>query len=334
MKYALLPQRHRIVFLLLAAIVASMANRSFAAAFKDAPDLVVAADGSGDYKTVQEAVNAVPDNNAKRFVIFIKPGTYKAHITVPRGKRFLTLRGEDANATVLTNDLHIKSPGADGREVGTTGGSSSVIQAPDFIAENLTFENNAPHVAQALAAYMDADRAVFRHCRFLGYQDTLRVRSGRQYYEDCYIEGRTDFIYGEGTAWFERCHIHTLDAGWITAANTPREQPYGLIFSNCVITGEPGVKTMLGRPWRDFASTIWLNTEMQDAIAPAGWHNWDKPAAEKTVRYAEYGSHTPDGKSIDLTARVPWAKRLTPEEAAQLTVERVLCGEDKWNPAK
>ncbi len=295
-------------------------------------DFVVAADGSGDFKTVQEAVDAVPDNNEKRVTILIKPGTYKGHLEVPKRKKRLTLRGENAEKTRLTNDLHIKSPGVDGREVGTEGCATVVIQAPDFIAENLTIENNAPHVAQALALYADADRAVFRGCRFLGYQDTVRVRSGRQYFADCFITGRTDFIYGEATAWFERCHIHVLDWGWITAADTPPDQPFGLIFSNCKITGEPGVKTMLGRPWREFASTIWLNTEIHDAIAPQGWHNWNKPDAEKTVRYAEYGSRTPDGKIIDLSTRVSWAKCPSAEEAAQITVERVLNGEDNWNP--
>ncbi len=296
------------------------------------PDFTVAADGSGDFKTVQAAIDAVPDNNTKRIVIYIKSGTYKAHLVVPKRKTLITLHGEDAEKTLLTNDLHMKSLGTDGREVGTMDCASVVIQAPDFVAENLTFENYAPHIAQALAIYVDADRAIFRRCRFLGYQDTIRVRSGRQYFTDCFINGRTDFIYGEARAWFERCHIHVLDWGWITAANTPQNQEFGLIFSNCKITAEKGIKTMLGRPWREFASTIWLNTEIHDAIAPEGWHNWNKPDAEKTVRYAEFGSYTPDGKIIDLTPRVSWAKRLNAEEAAQITVERVLGGDDKWNP--
>ena len=298
------------------------------------PDFVVAADGSGDFKNVQEAINAVPDNNEQRAVIFIKAGVYKGHFVVPKSKIRLTVRGEDAEKTRLTNDLHMKSLGADGREVGTIGCATFVVQAPDFMADNLTFENNAPHIAQALAIYADADRVQFRKCRFLGYQDTIRVRSGRQYFEDCFIEGRTDFIYGEATAWFERCHIHVLDWGWITAANTPQEQAFGLVFSHCKITGEAGVKTLLGRPWRNFASTIWLHTEIHDTIAPEGWNNWNKPEAEKTVRYAEWNSQTPDGKIIDLAPRVSWAKKLTIEEAAQITTRRVLSGEDGWNPTR
>ena len=158
------------------------------------------------------------------------------------------------------------------------------------------------------------------------------MRSGRQYFADCFINGRTDFIYGEATAWFERCHIHVLDAGWITAANTPQDKPFGLVFSHCKITAEPNVKTCFGRPWRDYASTIWLNTTIHDAIVSEGWNNWNKPEAEKTVRYAEFGSVTPDGTPIDLAPRVSWAKRLSAEEAAQITVKNVLGSDDAWNP--
>jgi pectinesterase len=288
------------------------------------PDWVVAADGSGDFQTLQEAIDAVPINNQKRVVILIKPGVYKAHVVIPKNKPFITLSGQDAEKTVLTNDLHQESIGADGRKAGATGSATVVIYGADFRAQNITFENNAPRVAQALAIYVDADRALFRHCRFLGYQDTVRVRSGRQFFDQCFINGRTDFIYGEATAWFERCHIHALDWGWITAARTPKEQPFGLVFSHCKITAEPGIKTMLGRPWGEYAGTVWLHTQIHDAISPTGWHNWDKPEAEKTVRYAEYASVTPDGKAIDLSTRVPWAKRLIPEEATRYTMSNVL----------
>jgi pectinesterase len=299
------------------------------------PQLVVASDGSGDYKTVQEAVDAVPARNSQRFVILIKPGIYKSHLVVPKDKPFITLRGEDAAKTILTNDLHVKSLGADGKEVGTIGSASTVVSSNDFSAENITFENDAPHVAQALAIYIQGDRAIFRKCLFLGWQDTIRVRSGRQYFEECTIAGRTDFIYGEATSWFERCHIHvTQTGGWITAANTPQDQPYGLVFSNCTITGEPGVKEMLGRPWRPFAHTVWLNTRMADVIAPEGWNNWGKPDNEKTVRYAEYNSRTLDGKPVDLSKRVSWAKQLNAEEAAQYTISKVLGDIDNWNPVE
>lgn len=295
-----------------------------------ATNLTVAADGSGDYQTVQEAVDSVPDNSAARFTIFIQPGVYKEHLVIPKSKINITLLGADAQITILTNDLHVKSLGEDGKEVGTIGSASSVVSAADFRAENLTFENTAPHVAQALAIYVQGDRAEFRKCRFLGYQDTIRVRKGRSYFEDCLITGRTDFIYGEATAWFERCQIHVTETGgWITAANTPQEQPYGLIFSNCLITGEPNVQEMLGRPWRPHAHTVWLNTRMSEVVNPLGWNNWSKPESEKTVRYEEYNSTTLDGKPVDISRRVAWAKQLSAEEAAQYTIDNVL---GDWNP--
>ena len=295
-----------------------------------AANITVAADGSGDYRTMQEAVDAAPDKSATRTLITIKPGVYKGHLVVPRDKINLTLRGEDAEKTVLTNDLHVKSLGEDGKEVGTIGSASSVVSADDFRAENLTFENNAPHVAQALAIYVQGDRAEFRKCRFLGYQDTIRVRKGRSYFEDCLITGRTDFIYGEATAWFERCHIHVTETGgWITAANTPQEQLYGLIFSNCLITGEPGVQEMLGRPWRPYAHTVWLNTRMSEAVNPLGWNNWGNADNEKTARYAEFGSTTTDGQPLDVSGRVSWAKQLSADEAAQYTLDKVM---GDWHP--
>ncbi len=295
-------------------------------------DFVVASDGSGDFKTVQEAVDAAPNESEKRTVIRIEPGIYKAHTVIPKAKINLSLVGDNAKTTILTNDLTVKSLGEDGKEVGTIGSASVVVNADGFQAKNLAFENNAPHIAQALAIYVQGDRAIFRDCRFLGWQDTIRVRKGRQYFRDCYISGRTDFIYGEATALFDRCEIHVLEAGWISAANTPETQKYGLIFSGCKISGEAGVQTMLGRPWRGWAHTVWLDTEMENVIAPAGWHNWNKPEAEATVRYAEFGSKTPDGEPIDVSQRVAWAKKLSAEEAAAYTVERVLAGDDGWNP--
>ncbi|MBW3634975.1 MAG: pectin esterase [Armatimonadetes bacterium] len=293
------------------------------------PDFVVAPDGSGHFRTVQEAIDAAPSQSPRRVVISIKPGTYKAHVVVPKDKTNLLLLGEDAEKTILTNDLHVKSLGADGKEVGTIGSASVVVSADDFEARGLTFENNAPRVAQALAIYVNGARQIYRNCRFLGWQDTIRVRKGPSYFQNCFINGRTDFIYGEATAYFDRCHIHVLEAGWITAANTPQDNPYGLVFSQCRITAEPRVQTFLGRPWRDYAQTVWLNTVMDDVIVAAGWHNWNKPEAEKTVRYLEFGSVTSDGNPVDVSKRVPWSKILTPDEAANYSMEKVLGG---WNP--
>src|ERR1051325_3863935 len=215
-------------------------------------ELTVAADGSAKYRTVQEAVMAVPAGSADNPVIIrIKPGTYKELIYVQREKRFFRLVGEDAAKTVLTYDLNANLIGRDGKPIGTFRTPSTQIDADDFTAENLTFENSAGAVGQALALRVDGDRVRFRNCRFLGWQDTILLNRGRHYFENCYIEGHVDFIFGAATAFFERCHIHCLKDGYITAASTPDNQPYGFVFSHCKITGASReVKTYLGLPWR------------------------------------------------------------------------------------
>jgi pectinesterase len=294
-------------------------------------NLVVAADGAGQFKTVQEAIMAVPAGSAANPVlIHIKPGTYKELIYVQREKRFFHLLGEDAQNTVLTFNLNANMPGADGKPIGTFRTASTVIDADDFTAENVTFENSAGPVGQALAIRVEGDRVVFRNCRFLGWQDTILDNRGRHLYQGCYIAGHVDFIFGGGTAFFEHCHIHCLRDGYITAASTPDNQPFGFVFSACKITGErPEVRTYLGRPWRVYASTIFLDTEMSDVVRPEGWNNWKKPEAERTARYAEFNSA---GPGANPAGRVKWAKQLTASEAKALTLQTVLRGHDGWNP--
>jgi pectinesterase len=294
-------------------------------------ELVVAADGSGKYRTVQEAVMAVPAGTADNpVVIRIKPGTYKEIVYVQREKRFFKLVGEDASKTVITYDLNANIKGVDGKPIGTFRTPSVQIDADDFTAENITFENSAGPVGQALAVRVDGDRVIFRNCRFLGWQDTILLNRGRHYFENCYIAGHVDFIFGAATAFFERCHIHSLKDGYLTAASTPDNQPYGFVFSHCKITTEtPNVKTYLGRPWRAYSSVTFLNTEMPESVRPEGWHNWSLPEREKTARYAEFGSTGPGAKQA---ARVPWARRLTRGEAQAITPQKVLAGADGWNP--
>jgi pectinesterase len=224
-----------------------------------AQNITVAQDGTGQFKSVQEAIMSVPAGSAgKPVVIHIRPGIYKELIYIQHEKRFFRLVGEDATKTVLTFDLNANLIGKDNKPITTFRTPSTVIDADDFMAENITFENSAGPVGQALAIRVDGDRAVFRNCRFLGWQDTVFLNRGRQYFEDCYIQGHVDFIFGAATAFFERCHIHCLRNGYIAAASTYDYYPYGFVFSNCKITGEPDVKTYLGRPWRDFANTIYL----------------------------------------------------------------------------
>jgi pectinesterase len=294
-------------------------------------ELTVAADGSGTHKTVQEAIMAVPAGSQNNpVIIHIKPGIYKELIYVQREKRFFHLVGDDPKKTILTYDLNANLTGKDGKPIGTFRTPSTQIDAEDFTAENITFENSAGPVGQALAIRVDGDRVVFRNCRFLGWQDTILLNRGRHYFEGCYIEGHVDFIFGGATAFFESCQIHCLKDGYITAASTPDNQPFGFIFSHCRITGAtPGVKTYLGRPWRAFSSVVYLNTSMSQAVRPEGWHNWNFHEREKTVRYAEFGS---TGPGANPRARVAWARQLTKSEARAITLEKVLGGADGWNP--
>jgi pectinesterase len=293
--------------------------------------LVVSSDGTTKFKTVQAAINAAATGTATNpTIIRIKPGTYKELIYIQREKRFLHLIGENPTNTVLTYDLNAKMSGPDGKPIGTFRTPSSLIDADDFSAENITFENSAGPVGQALAIRIDGDRVAFRNCRFLGWQDTILANRGRHYFESSYIAGHVDFIFGGATCWFEKCRIHCLRDGYITASSTPANKPFGFVFSNCRITGEtPNVKTFLGRPWRSYASVTYLKTEMSDNVRPAGWDNWRDPARESSVRYSEFNSFGP-GASPD--ARVKWARQLKAAEAQAFTLQKVLGGQDGWIP--
>lgn len=305
------------------------------------PDTVVAADGSGDYTSVQEAISKAPMRTGRddpRWVILVKPGTYRERIHVQRERGNILVRGEDAEKTIITFDLHANLPGPDGKGIGTFRTPTLWLDGDGMIWDNLTIANGAgkpgprpggPDVAQALALRVDGDRVVFRRCRFLGWQDTILTTRGRQYFADCYVEGSVDFIFGGGTAFFDRCHIRAVGDGYLTAASTPDGEAHGFVFADCRISGAEGVKTWLGRPWRNFARTVFLRTEMSAAVQPAGWHNWNKPEAERTTFYAEFGS---TGPGANDAARAKWAKPLTAADAAALTPAAVLGGADHWDP--
>ena len=291
-------------------------------------NITVAADGSGQFKSVQEAVMSVPSGSATNpVIIHIKPGVYHELIYVQREKSYFRFVGDDPTNTILTFGLYASMTNLDGKPLGTFKTPTVTIDADNFTAKNVTFANSAGPVGQALAIRVDGDRAAFSNCRFLGWQDTILLNRGRQYFQDCYIEGHVDFIFGAATAWFENCHIHCLRNGYITAASTPQDQPYGFVFSNCQIDGEPGVKTYLGRPWRLYASVLWWNCQMSDVIRPEGWFDWKKPEAHKTARYSEFNSTGPGANPL---ARVSWSRQIA--STNKETVEHVLGGTDGWVP--
>jgi pectinesterase len=293
--------------------------------------VTVATDGSAQFKSVQEAIMSVPSGSRENPVtIRISPGTYKELIYVQREKQYFKLVGENPTNTILTFNLYAGMTNSSGKPMGTFKTPSTTIDADDFIAENITFENTAGAVGQALAIRVDGDRAIFRNCRFLGWQDTILLNRGRQYFENCYINGVTDFIFGAATAWFENCRIECLGNGYITAASTPQDQPFGFVFSNCKITGStPDVKTFLGRPWRIYAGTIFLNTEMSGVVRPEGWNDWSKPESHLTVRYAEF-NNTGDG--AEGSPRPDWVKKLKESDANKITMDKVLGGAEGWDP--
>lgn len=294
------------------------------------PDAVVAASGT-PYKTIQSAIDAAPTTAGARWLIHIAPGTYREILHVPRGKRPLALIGDDPSRTTITFDHKASDPGPDGAAIGTFRSATMFVEGDDVQIENVTIENGAGPAGQAVALRLDGDRIVVRNSRLLGWQDTLLVNHGRHYFESTFIAGHVDFIFGAATAYFSHCHLHAWRDGYLTAASTPADQAYGLVFVDSIITGEPEVKTYLGRPWRDFAQTTFVRTVMGGAVVSEGWNNWSQPDREKTSRYSEFGSSGPG--AVSLARRVAWAKKLTAAEAEQFTVATVLGGADHWNPS-
>lgn len=297
--------------------------------------LTVAQDGSGDYKTIQEAVNAVRDLSQEQVSIHIKPGIYREKLVIPSWKKKISLIGAGTGSTVITNNDYSGKDYPGGRDAfgrtkfSTYTSFTVLVQGDDFVAENLTIENTSGRVGQAVALHVEGDRAVIRNCRLLGNQDTLytATETSRQYYENCYIEGTTDFIFGEATCVFQQCTIKNLTSSYITAAATTQEKKFGYVFLNCKLIADTAAKRCyLGRPWRPYAKTVFLNTEIGPHISREGWNNWGKPENEKTAFYAEYRS---TGAGADAEKRVEWSKQLSNKEARQYTLNKIF---DGWNP--
>ena len=341
-------------------------------------------DGTGDFTSVQAALDSLPADNQEPVTLFIHKGIYREqiHVTVP----YVSFTGESAEETILTYGLYARMPSDDIGKLGTFRTYSCFIDTHDFTASNLTFENSAgpgTKVGQALALYVDGDRIAFHDCRFLGNQDTLFTAplppkeiepdgfigpkqfapriNGRQYYKNCYICGDIDFIFGSATAYFENCVIeslcHTTNVndiqGYITAASTPESQEYGYVFSNCKLISKncPPNSVYLGRPWRNYAKTVFLECALGNHIHECGFHDWKKEDARNTVLYAEYRNypassadttsnnrslnddiHCIDGRCIPYPHRAEYVCELDAVQAEHFSKENVLSGADYWNP--
>ncbi|MCC6460866.1 MAG: pectin esterase [Saprospiraceae bacterium] len=284
--------------------------------------LVVAQDGSGDCATIQEAINQAKAFPDQRITIFIKKGVYREKVKVHAWNTLLTLQGEDPATTRITGDDFFDKINLGRNSTFYT--ATVLVQADDFRAENLSIENTAGPVGQAVALAVEADRCIFLNCRVLGHQDTLYVAgsNARQYFKNCYIEGTTDFIFGAATALFDSCGIHSKSNSYITAASTPRSKRFGMVFRHCVLSAAPGVDSVyLGRPWRDFARVVFFKCHLGAHILPEGWANWTDTRRDQTACFAEFNN---SGPGAGAARRVPWSRRLSSREARQYRLAKIL----------
>ncbi|MBK1878367.1 hypothetical protein JIN87_15915 [Pelagicoccus mobilis] len=282
--------------------------------------LVVSKDGTGDYSNIQDAINNCKSFPDQRITILVEPGVYEEKIVVNSWNTRISLIGIDADRTVIR-----WSDAAEGRKNGTFWSYTMLVQANDFRAENLTIENAAgsgPGIGQAVALHVESDRVVIDACRLIADQDTLYAagENSRQLYRNCYIEGTTDFIFGEGTAVFENCQIHCKTASFITAASTAEGVRFGYVFLDCKLSFAQGVDNVyLGRPWRPFAKTVFVRCDLGNGIHPEGWSRWGYKYAE--THYAEFEC---TGAGADRSERVDWSFELSEDEAKLYTKDHVF----------
>ena len=289
--------------------------------------IVVSRDGTGNFRTLQEAIESARAFMDYTVTIYVKNGVYKEKVIVPSWVENIDIIGEARDKTIITYDDH-----ANINKMGTFRTYTVKVEGSDITFKNLTIENNAAQLGQAVALHTEGDRLKFINCRILGNQDTIYTgaKFTRLYFKDCYIDGTTDFIFGPSTALFEDCIIHSKRNSYVTAASTPKEAKYGYVFKHCKLTAEPGVdKVYLGRPWRPYAYTLFIECELGKHIVLAGWHNWGKQSNEETARYMEYKN---TGEGANASERVAWSKQLTKKEAEAVTVDAIFRTQSDWNP--
>lgn len=321
--------------LLLSLVLALAGTLAVNAANKyDNPDtLFVARDGTAEFRNIDDAIEVCRAFMEYHKVIFVKKGTYKEKLIVPSWLTNIEICGEDRDNTIITYDDHanVFIPGTD-RKMGTFRTYTVRVDGNDITFRNITIENNAARLGQAVALHTQGDRLTFVNCRILGNQDTVYTGgiNTRLYFKDCHIEGTTDFIFGPSTAWFENCTILSRTDSYITAASTPQDVEYGYVFNRCKIVAAEGVsKVYLGRPWRPYAHTLFMNCQLGKHILPVGWHNWSNTQNETTARYCEYDNH---GEGAATKERAAWTRQLTKKEAAKVTLENVFRQNGGWMP--
>lgn len=321
--------------LLLSLVLALVGTLAVNAANKyDNPDtLFVARDGTAEFRNIDDAIEVCRAFMEYHKVIFVKKGTYKEKLIVPSWLTNIEICGEDRDNTIITYDDHanVFIPGTD-RKMGTFRTYTVRVDGNDITFRNITIENNAARLGQAVALHTQGDRLTFVNCRILGNQDTVYTGgiNTRLYFKDCHIEGTTDFIFGPSTAWFENCTIMSRTDSYITAASTPQDVEYGYVFNRCKLVAAEGVsRVYLGRPWRPYAHTLFMNCQLGKHILPVGWHNWSNTQNETTARYCEYDNH---GEGAATKERAAWTRQLTRKEAAKVTLENVFRQNGGWIP--
>lgn len=341
-----------------AAASSAKAGATPTASFDNPDTIVVALDGTGHFRTIGAAIEACRAFMDYHKVIYIRNGTYREKLIVPQWLQNVELCGESADGTIITYDDHANLPleikdkrlkirdevtsennpashpssASSNPKLGTFRTYTLKIEGNAIVVKNLTVQNNAPQLGQAVALHTEGDRLVFVGCRFIGNQDTVYtgLPGTRLYFKDCFICGTTDFIFGPATAWFEGCTIQSLKNSYVTAASTPQDVAFGYIFSHCrLIAAEGADRVYLGRPWRDYGYTLFMHCELGAHIRPEGWHHW-QPHREQTARYYEYQNY---GPGADTSGRVGWSRQLSKKEAKAVTLERVFSRSDDWVPA-
>lgn len=292
--------------------------------YKNGPNILitVAQDGSGDFTKIQDAVYTCPAFPYEKVTILIKNGIYNEKVRIPEWNTKIVLKGESKEKTIITYDDNFSKINLGRNSTFYT--STVLVEGDDFSASNLTIKNTSGDNGQGIALSVVANRAKILNCNLLGNQDTLYLsgKEAKQYFVNCYIEGTTDFIFGSATAVFENCEIHSIKSSYITAASTPEGVPFGFVFKTCKLTAEPSADAVyLGRPWRIYAKTVFLNCELGKQIRPEGWENWSKPEAEKKAFYAEYNC---TGDGFQPAKRVVWSHQLNKTEAEKYTLENIL----------
>ncbi|WP_439479626.1 pectinesterase family protein [Chryseobacterium aquaticum] len=297
--------------------------------------ITVAQDGSGDFTSIQKAINSIRDFGPAEALVKIKAGIYHEKIVIPSSKHKITFQGGNKENTIITNDDYSGKTDALGEKMTTFNSYTFLVMSDDIKISDITIQNRSCNQGQAVALHVEGDRFMMKNSNILGCQDTVYTggNHSRQYYENCFIEGTTDFIFGSATVVFRNCIIKSLANSYITAASTDQSKSFGYVFFDCKLIAKEGItKVFLGRPWRPYAKTVFINTEMGSHIVPEGWNPWkgDKmfPDKEKTAYYAEYESK---GEGGNISKRVSWSHQLTKKELKNYTLEKIFNG---WNPNK